>query len=302
MSTALNSIFCASPERNGLQFHQIYGLLHDLLRERFGAKIFDLYKLGGEALAEQAMKNGVLRSTILVGTSDSLEIMKEKLSGIAEGFSIAETKYHLKHSNFVRLTFTRNREGTVINCSPTSLTDLLQFLEKEPKLDSRIDGFDFCGFENPKNLAPTYDYLALLSEHNVGRVRHNLSPYTISVHAGENCLDWQSIDHLDAFTNLLRYSWDLVGHGTFLWLPHQLLSLSLAENRMREELLLVYAKSGKTFEICPTANMLLTPMESGSDFPLASFVRQNIPFSVNTDNSTLFSTTPSRERRLIGLR
>lgn len=201
------------------------------------------------------------------------------------------------------MTFSRAADGSIKNSSPAALLELLDFLEKNPELGARVDGFDFCGFENPIQIGPTLELLQMLTDYNVHYSgRKSDRKYKISIHAGENCFDWSSADHLNAFEQLYPLTWDMLGHGTFLWLPSALLAISKAEDAARQKLLRAYAQKDITFEICPTSNIFLTPMLSGADFPTQRFLSERIPFTVNPDDATLFSTTYDRELALIGLK
>lgn len=299
--SCLEDIFRGDYKENINIFFTLYTLLRHLVKRGLKNPIDTLYYGGSKAIANEALNQGLKRFSLLIGISKKLDTVIGKLESTIKAFIEMEDKFGVKPSGFIRLTFSRDQDGTIKNNGPNELLTVLDFLDKNPAFRARVEGFDFCGQENLRKLAPTLELLQILSDHNKKQEALGFEPYKISIHAGENLVDWSAADHLSAFEMLLDFDFDYIGHGTFLWLPKQLLDITASEDLHRKRLLLACGEVGRIFEICPTANILLTPMESGSDFPLDFFNDNNIVFTVNTDNPGLFLTSPQKERDRLGL-
>lgn len=301
-SKMISEAFGESSRENIQNFFLLYSLLHYLLKSKDLSGNTAFYQQGARAIANDFFSQGIESFILLVGVSNDPDEMMIKLEQISQGFEEAERHYQVDQQGYVRLTITRNRDGSIKNTSPSSLSRSLDLLDKNPQIRSRINGFDFSGEEAPSRLKPSLELLNHLLERNRHLSKKQMPQYVISIHAGENCFDFQTEDHLNAFEQLLPLDWTNLCHGTFLWIPPQLLSLSGSEDRARKEILLQYGKMGKTLEICPTANILLTPLEDPKNIPLSFFEENDIAYTINTDNPTLFSTTLSQERKKVGLR
>lgn len=307
-SEKIKATFTSDSQENLKTLFALYSLLRKLVQTRYEQEKGSIYAEGSYyyessyAIAQELLGQDLDRFVLLIGTTNQVQQFIGSLEGVTQGFTLAEQKRGAPPTGFVRLTFSRAADGTIKNCSPDSLRQTLTFLDNDPYLRQRVDGFDFCGHENPQQLEPTLELLEILTKYNqICQQDKTREPYVISIHAGENCYDWTAEDHLNALEQLLNLSWDLVGHGSFLWLPNRVLDITAAEDKARRDLLVAYGQSGKRFEICPTSNMLLTPMESSQDFPLQFFIDQGFGFTVNPDDSTLFSTSYDQERRKLGL-
>lgn len=309
LQTQLKHVFTGNSRQNVPVFFELYALLRKLVQQKFAheaaatSKRSSYYFEGAQAIAKDMHAQQLDRYVILMGATNELSAFIHSLEGVVSGFQVVEAAQGTKEKGFVRVTFSRAADGEIKNSSPEALLELLEYLEQNPAFRARVDGFDFCGFENPQQLEPTLELLKLLSDYNrYADPNETQKPYSISIHAGENCFDWSASDHLSAFETLFPLAWDMVGHGTFLWLPHSLLTLTDTEDAYRKRLLRAYAEKGFIFEICPTSNILLTPMQSGLDFPTQQFLDENIQFTINPDDAILYSTTYDQELGLVGLK
>lgn len=301
-SKMLSRAFGNNSQENVQNFFLLYSLLHYLLKSQDSAENTVFYREGAKAIAGEFFSQGIKSFTLLVGISNDPREVLSKLEHIRLGFEEIEKQYGDSRHGQVRLTITRRKDGSIKNTTPQNLEEALYFLDKNPQILSRLDGFDFSGEENPKFLEPTLALLSILLDHNKYRQKKQKKQHTISIHAGESCFDFSPEDNLYAFEKLLPLGWSNLSHGTFLWLPSQLLSLPKSDERDRQRLLLQCSDTRKILEICPTSNILLTPMGSFEDIPLRFFEDNSITYTINTDNPTLFSTTLAQERQKIGLR
>ncbi len=123
----------------------------------------------------------------------------------------------------------------------------------------------------------------------------------ISAHYGENSYEFTLDQHLGAFEKLAASSIDRFCHATVLWLPSSRLTSTPAQDKERLKCLELMGNSRKTLEICPTANLIMTPMADYRDIPLNTFKELDINFTINTDNKTFFQTNLTLEKQRLGL-
>jgi len=89
---------------------------------------------------------------------------------------------------------------------------------------------------------------------------------------------------------LLNLPIDSIGHGVFLWIPDDSINYSKKVNKQRRELLKRVVEKNIELEICPTSNLLFSPLKSYRDIPFNFFNKIGLKYSVNTDNMTILST------------
>ena len=112
-------------------------------------------------------------------------------------------------------------------------------------------------------------------------------PY-VSIHIGE------IQNHEQELLSTLQYKPLRIGHSLYY-------VFVLSQDRLLQPTSLYDAYKEHPFhiEICPTSNIKTLGLKSLQDHPLLPYVfEHSIPFSINTDDSSVFQTTISKEMAL----
>lgn len=91
---------------------------------------------------------------------------------------------------------------------------------------------------------------------------------------------------------------DSIGHGIFLWIPDKFINYSQKINKNRRQLLEKVVEKNIELEICPTSNVLFSPLKSYKDIPFNFFDKIGLRYSINTDNMTILSTDIKTEWKM----
>jgi len=158
---------------------------------------------------------------------------------------------------------------------------------------------DFSGNENVGNIDIISSAVDRLSSFNKKCHSQNNRELKISVHAGENFTNISPEKYLSYFDKLLKLPIDGIGHGVFLWVPDNFVNYSRKVNKRRDELLKRVIARNIELEICPTSNVLFSPLKSYKDIPLNYFNKIGLKYSINTDNMTILSTNIKTELRMV---
>jgi len=198
----------------------------------------------------------------------------------------------------IRLTFISTKNGYK-NLNKESLEELLKFIISDKKVANYISGFDFSGNEKVSNIdiiSFTVNRLFAFNKNFYSCYKRKLK---ISIHAGENFVDISPEEYLDYFERLLNLPIDSIGHGVFLWSPNKFTNYLQNIERGRKELLRKIIEKNIEIEICPTSNVLFSPLESCKDIPFNFFGKMGLKYSINTDNMAIFSTNIRAEYKKI---
>ncbi|MBF0108914.1 MAG: hypothetical protein HQL76_07055 [Magnetococcales bacterium] len=295
----LKGWFGADHRRNYFRFFEVYDLLHGLVHPPGDAERRLAFREGAEALAIGLVGEGVRACELLVGLKPTVEQTVERIQAIIEGFERCRRRLGRTPSLGLRLTMIRTEHGDSPVVTPELMEGLFLALEETTSWSPAVVGLDLCGIENPERADATFRMIALWNQLNEIRRRHGRSGLSISVHAGENMTNVSSDTYFAFFEKLLNFRIDRMIHGTFLWISPRSLELDREETRAREAILDAIAKRRWSFDICPTSNLLLTPL-ARADIPagLDRLRARAIDFSVCTDNPAILQTSLAREHEL----
>ncbi|HAT51190.1 MAG: hypothetical protein HQL07_12325 [Nitrospirae bacterium] len=295
----LKGWFGADHRSNYFRFFEVYDLLHGLVHPPRDADRRLAFREGAEALALGLVGEGVRACELIVGLKPTVEQTVDRIQAIVVGFERCRQRLGHAPSLGLRLTMIRTEHGDSPVMIPELMEGLFLALEKTTSWSPAVVGLDLCGIENPERADSTFRMIALWNQLNETRRRHGRPKLSISVHAGENMADGTTEAHVTFFEQLLNFQVDRIIHGTFLWISPQSLKLDREENRAREAILDAIAKRRWSFDICPTSNLVLTPL-ARADIPagLDRLRTRAIDFSVCTDNPAILQTSLVREHEL----
>ncbi|MBP8591245.1 hypothetical protein KBI33_02105 [Candidatus Shapirobacteria bacterium] len=272
--------------RNYEKFFKLYKFIQKLTKPRENQKIEQVYREGTGAIISCLSGLKVSEIDIFAGPLLDLEKTKSRLQGMIQGF---KDNQRLPVKGSIRLTFISTKNG-YINLTQQSLEKLLDYLISNKKISDHISGFDFSGNEDVNNIDFISSTARRLSIFNKKFYSQNNRKLKISVHAGEDFVNISYKKYLDYFDKLLNLPIDSIGHGVFLWIPDDSINYSKKVNKQRRELLKKVVEKNIELEICPTSNLLFSPLKSYRDIPFNFFNKIGLKYSVNTDNMTILST------------
>lgn len=284
----LKKIFSADYEcaLNYKKFFELYKVVQGITKPKNIQEVKPSYRQGTKALTLHLSELGVNSFDIFAGPLLDQEKTRLRLEGMIQGF---EDSRRLPTKGSIRLTFI-SEQGQYKNLIPKALKDLLDLIISDKKTAKYVSGFDFSGDEDTNNIniiSSTINRLSDFKKHYYSVHKRQLK---ISVHAGENFIDIPPEEYLDFFDKLINLPIDCVGHGVFLWIPNNLVNYSQKINKKRQDLLKKLVQKNIKLEICPTANVLFSPLKSYKDIPFCAFKSMGLKYSINTDNMTLLST------------
>lgn len=276
---------------NYLHFQKIYSFFQEILKLSH-QPIFNFYEDGVDSILSNCISKKIHYAEILAGVKSDIHSTIERLRGMASAIDRNQNQI----SSRVRLTFIRNERGEFRNINKNlDLYNFLCLLESKNRLGRHIAGFDISGFENYSNKAITdlYAVLDQLKEFNYYLCSKMKKEMPVSIHFGENF----QIDFKHSFyvlEKVLNKGVSKICHGTSLWINNYHVEEALNLNRIG--LLRQLYKRKISFEICPSANLILTPLKNISDIKILSEL--GISFSINSDNITIFKTDAIKENGL----
>jgi len=275
------------------KFFKLYKFVQDITKPKKDLEIESSYREGTNAIVSCLLKSGVNEFDIFAGPLLDLDKTKSRIWGMVQGFKDNQSS---SAKGSIRLTFISTENG-YINLTQRSLEELLAFIISDKKASSYISGFDFSGNENVNNIDTISLTIKKLSNYNDKFYLQNGRKLKITVHAGENIADISPRAYLDYFDKLLSFPIDSIGHGVFLWIPDNFVDYSQKANKRRRELLKEVIAKNIELEICPTSNVLFSPLKSHKDIPFNLFNKIGLKYSINTDNMTILSTDIKTERK-----
>lgn len=280
LSTTLRNMFTNDYKLNQKIFNDTYSLIQSVTKPADYKEIYDTYKSATYQLSLNLLKYGITDYTIIAGPGIDIDKTYARYLGMIHGFEEAE-KLHKTVSGKICITFIRNNNGILKNYSYNTLKDICVLLQQEP-LKSRCVGFDISGYEYPDE-GLLNSNLDILSEILEAKKTYGLFA-TVGLHAGEIMTGTQQ-DCLydDYFIKLSKLKLDNIGHGTYLWMSqkhHKILKLFAGTTR---------------FDICPTSNELLTPVQNLYEC-LDNLKKCGTEFTLNCDDPLIFNNWQSYQR------
>lgn len=280
-------------KENYKRFFKNYSYVQSIIKPRNVDEMWETYCLGTFEICKQAIQEGVQRIDIIAGAHKDLHYFRNRLENMVKGIQKAKS-LSSQFQCFLRITFIRDEFGQYRNYS----TDIFEKLvEMTNRFSDVISGFDFSGEESPNDS----DLLFYIAEYINSHRRISGRTYEISAHCGENITGFTVDDHLKFIQRLINSPIDTLCHGTILWLPLNAIAMGKHHLELRNTLLTDIAQSKKKLEICPTANLIMTPLKRYEDIPIQMFDEIGLNYSINTDNKLLFQTNISQELAALGL-
>lgn len=272
-------------------FFKLYKFIQNITKPKKDQEIKSSYRQGAGAMISYLSDSGVSSFDVFAGPLLDQEKTKLRLEGLIQGF---KDNQRLPIKGLIRLTFISTKSG-YINLSIKSLEKLLDFIISDKEIADYISGFDFSGNESTNNIntiCSTVNRLFDFNKECYSRYKRRLK---ISVHAGENFIDISPEKYLEFFDKLTDLPIDSIGHGVFLWIPSNFLGYPQRVNEHRQRLLKKIIKRNIELEICPTSNVLFSPLGSYKDIPFNFFKEIDLKYSINTDNMAILSTNIKAE-------
>lgn len=296
LSNIINTSFTDDFKSNYNNFFNLYNFIQILTKPKRTSEIRQLYKQGTSEIISCLSKKNINQAIIFAGPVMDLNSTYLRFKGMTDAFRQVQTdKYNYK----IRLTFISKGDGSYSNLDKQSIEELLDLLIDHKEIAKYIDGFDFSGSECIKNLDLIVYTINRLNEFKKEFTYKYKSNLTISVHAGENFGNLTPTKHTYMFDTLLNLPIDNIGHGIFLWIPHKCINFSKNINKERFNLLMKAVKRGITFEICPTSNVLFSPLNSYQDIPINYFNDIGLKYTINSDNMTILNTDIYKETKKV---
>lgn len=273
----LDNYFSGDYLYNKSRFFEIYKLFQQITKPTNSTEFPTVYSEGCFEICKNFVNNGISNFDIIAGPCSTIDLTYSRLKNMIEGINRAESLFNKTVNARIRLTFIRNSSGIIKNYSISLLNDIF-YLLKEPYFSKRIIGFDISGEEKP--LKNYFDENCSIIENIEELNRKTGTHFEIGIHAGEN-IDNSPDDkkYFLLFRKLLSLNITRICHGTFLWLNI---------DKEKEFLLKSFAEKKVIFDICPTANLLLTPLKSHSQIPISFFKEIALPYTFNRDNPSIF--------------
>jgi adenosine deaminase len=255
----------------------------------------NLYLDGTRAIAENYHLQGVNRFELIAGTRVSANETMERISATVLVFQELQARLGPDFKPRLRLTFIRDDSGRCVNIRHKTLCEVLTCLSKDDRRLRWISGFDFCGAECGKITSQVQELIETIATWRMHHLRDRAHTVAISVHAGEDVINVSAARQIRQFHQLLSLPIDRIAHGTFLWVPDEYQMFPESSNTERKTLLQKFVEKGCTFEICPTANKILSPLLKHRTVSTTRLDLFGAKYSINTDNSLIFSTDVAQE-------
>lgn len=289
-SNGITRFFDEKPKKNIVNFFMLYSFVQSFTKSSKTKESRDLYINGTCEITKKYFLEGVERFELIAGASKRKEKTLDRIDAMCKGFEAAERILNKKSIGKIRITFIRNDKKRIKNFSNETLSEIMRSIEKNKMYEERISGFDFSGEEAPNDFATTCGIIKEIEKYNKYRRKNKKKELLVSVHAGENLFDFDAVDYIDFFYKLVKLPINAICHGTFLWIPKNLIQIERKEDLERNLLLKEISKKNIKLEICPTANVLLTPVQEYQNINLRLLVNKGVNYTLNTDNKTIFST------------
>jgi hypothetical protein len=278
-----------------LQFFELYELIQSITKPNEKSHD-DFYFRAGRAIATQARREQASISLIM-GANHDINFFVRRIRSTLRGAKAGRLKPLMQ----IRATFIRNVDGSYKNLNCSTIDALFDCLERDDEVDGYVCGVDFCGVEKPQEPQPVLDALEQIYARNQHRVSRGRKFLEISVHAGEDLVHSSLAAHLDFLETLCTRacSPQTIAHGTLLWIRAEDAGLDREQRRQREACLRAMATRGIALEVCPTANLRMTPLIRRSHIPFGDLSSAGVQVRVGSDNPVLLGTTIRREIRFL---
>ena len=276
--TKLSSLFSSDYKKNKESFFKIYELFQALTKPQKTEDYLSSYQNGCFKICESFAQNHILAFDLIAGPCSTIDLTYLRLKGMIDGIRLAEQKIQHQIDVRLRLTFIRNKNGLMKNYSNELLKEIF-YLLKDAYFSDRVIGFDLSGQEKP--LKDYFDENCDILQQIIEQNKINGTHYEIGLHAGENihCLP-EDDAYFYFFEKLRKINITRICHGSFLWQDM---------NEKKEDLLQDFAKHSVIFDICPTANVRLTPLENSEKIPFDYFQKIGLKYTLNRDNPSIFN-------------
>ena len=273
-------------------FFELYELVQAITKPR-DSNCEDFYYRAGRAIAAQIRRERT-SVCLIMGMHPDIDILERRVRNTILG---AATLCRSVTSIQVRVTFIRSSDGSFKNLSPSLIDALFALVDRHSELEGYIEGIDFCGVEFPHEPQPIFDALEQIRTHNNYRASRSRRRLEVSVHAGEDLVCSSLAAQLTFLEELCTRSCgpQAIAHGTLLWIRAEDAGLDSEQQRRREACLQAMATKGIALEICPTANLRMTPLSRRRYIPVGKLVRAGVRVKLGSDNPVLLGTTIRRE-------
>lgn len=278
-------------------FFQVYRFIQNVTKSKDIEEQSELYFLGAKSIAETYACEGIEHFELRIGPRKRRQETFCRLESMIRGFSSIEKKYKLPRS-FSRIVFTfiQDDSGEFVNLTENSFLDLIDTLKDNPEMDKRVVGIDFSGPELNKKHPLIMKVIREVKKYNLHRRKRGKNVWEIMAHAGEDLYRISLHEHLENINRLIAAGVNRISHGTALWIPPKYLSKKDQRDTIKRKNILLELSGRKiVLEICPSANLILSPLRSYSEIPLPLFRKIGLKYTINTDNKTIFSTNLQRE-------
>lgn len=293
-SRNLTKVYSESSTENYLLFNKIYNYVKEILMYD-NLSSYQFYKNGMNSILENCLSIGISEVDIIAGVKNDMESTIERLDGMIDSINEKSNRINSK----IRITFIRDEEGKFRNLNTDcSLSQIFLLLNNYKSFSQHVSGFDISGVEtytsnSIKNLLTILDQIRDYNKYLRSKKRKVIPT---SIHLGESFLiNYQEL--FSALDVILEYGITKICHGTILWIDNYFTDPHM--NIQRLQLLNKISRKRISFEICPTANLLLTPLKNLSNINFKLLNNMNIDFSINSDNMTIFNTNISSELKKI---
>lgn len=278
-----------------LSFFELYRLIQDITKPGPGDHDA-FYFRAGEAIGRQ-LRSEEADTRLIVGAHPDKDLLARRLVYTLAG---AASSSPPAPSIRLRLAFIRSAEGTFTNLSPTIIESIFDLVHSDDgMLSACVDGFDFCGLEFGSLGEPVLEALDTIADLNSYSTARGRKPLKACVHAGESVFRSTISASLNSLLELCdrQRCPDRIAHGTILWIPRNCVALDQGHVSQRTECLRILAKRRIALEICPTANVRMTPLGCPEEIPFLELGSRGIEVKIGTDNPSILDTTIGREMR-----
>lgn len=281
---------------NYRKFFELYKQIQKLTKSDVSEEQYDLYRSGAKDIALNYFKDEVDRFQLRIGPRFDFGETKNRIDALINGFESVESKFHNKHGYLV-LTLIQDENGKFTNINDHTFEKIFALFSKK-KYSDRIVGFDFSGPEINRDFDTTFKYIKLINDYNRLQFKKNVdSKVEVMVHAGEYVdleNPWLSLDNI---MKLLDLNIDRLSHGTTCWIDTIFFDSSIRKSVMdyQNAILKRVGRDKTILEICPTANILMSPLLSIGRIGKERFEENHIRYTISTDNKTIFNTSLREE-------
>lgn len=273
-------------------FQNVYRLIQKITKSPEQEENSNLLRNGSEAICNSYIQEEADGFSIRIGPVETVEGTIGRIQNTLEGFSEAKKMGNKKIISNITLTFIRDVHGNIHNIeNPKKLRALLAAIKDEQEIQTNIDTFDFCGYEEGE--------IESLLEH-IKVIQEIFPEKEITVHIGEQIKNRDQDKILKDFNLLIESGVKRFGHGILLWCPKEYLDNNELV-RKREKILKRLSQQECTLEICPTSNILLGPIKKYSEIRTDYLDSFGVLYEVCTDNKSIFNTSLEKENKYIGV-